>query len=451
MSIKKVQYIHTATLKAESKDTIHTGIYPTENTKFRIKGQGRGYINGNWVCGFYPNSDSRDWRFFWFSSSQNLCMDWNRERISLNGWGGDTEGALLDFEIGNYYIKDMNTDTILAQGSHQGAPTAGYDIEVCVGSWWFEGIQIWDGDDLVFDGYAAVDDEGHIGIYDEVSGELKYNSSLNMAYESFPDPFISTLTIDALYAGDTICKRAYAGDTLVYGKPYIPPYFANYLHIDGPNVDRPQFAFSTDYIPNENTEVEMNIMITGIAGDVWCGVLSQTGNATGSNYWGIRAPSGTRWNGYWAGPDSEFSISDNPMGKLCHILWNNSQITINDTTLEYGPFGSPRQSTMCIGAWDDDFAGGPFRSIIGYYGEIIIRENGEIVRDFKPAYDGERAGYYESINDNWWYMNDPNNQFTIAAVNDIPSLMSVMSLSEEDFEEAVRMSGGTETNITETI
>ena len=180
-------YIHTDTLQADSRDRINTGIYPTTATTFRVKGLGKGLSAGYELVGFDLNDagEESDYRLFCYSTSgEILGFDWYSERITNENWGGLTDGKGIDFTCSNYQVYDNINETVLLSGSPQSNMQQGIPIYVNVASWWLKGLEIWEGNTKVFDGVAAYDENGNVGLYDSVSNALVTNENLTLVYEN---------------------------------------------------------------------------------------------------------------------------------------------------------------------------------------------------------------------------------------------------------------------------
>ena len=107
----EVEYLETS---STNKGIINTGVVPDETTVLKIK-----FINttvtGSIILGYLGNDDTKDWRLF--NANQRIYFDtYNNTRIQ--GVNGTLAvNTLYEFELGNYYVKDIPTDTILLQGT----------------------------------------------------------------------------------------------------------------------------------------------------------------------------------------------------------------------------------------------------------------------------------------------------------------------------------------------
>jgi len=179
-----VGFIYAQPMGNHSSLYIDTGIIPTKDTVFRFKCMGAGYETGNITVGNY-NNDSKDYRLFFYSpTGGTLMFDYNSERIQSNSWGGVPNGREVDITVGNYYVYDNIKGENICTGATQSQdPMEGLPIKVCVGQVYVKSLEIWEGQTKVFDGKAAIDDAtGHIGLFDDVTGQLVYNPDLTMGY-----------------------------------------------------------------------------------------------------------------------------------------------------------------------------------------------------------------------------------------------------------------------------
>lgn len=131
-----------------------------------------GYIN--------HNVSNSDFRIFGYNSG---TFDYNGYRnTSINIIDTNT---VYDLTLGDCYVYDNQNNTYLCQTTTKGSvPTLNEHIFVDVQFTNVMRVIIQDGNTVLFDGKAAYDNLGHIGLYDEVSQSMKYNSNLQMRYET---------------------------------------------------------------------------------------------------------------------------------------------------------------------------------------------------------------------------------------------------------------------------
>ena len=199
-----VDYIHTETIPINDAE-INTGIYASTDISVRIKGVGKGYQigeRGDNIFGFGPvegASDYNDFRLMCYDNNTVLAYDWRGNRIYKDQYAGLYDGRVIDYTCSNYYVYDNLTEEYVMSGNTQTSVNTDVPIYVNVGKWWLKSIEIWKGQTKVFDGVAAYDENGNIGLYDSVSKELVYNSNLQMAYE----------IIQRSYTIDDLARRNY--------------------------------------------------------------------------------------------------------------------------------------------------------------------------------------------------------------------------------------------------
>lgn len=197
-----VDYIHTETIPINDAE-INTGIYASTDISIRIKCLGKGYQlgeRGDNIFGFGPNegaSDYDDFRLMCYDNNTVLAYDWRSDRI-YTPYSGLYDGMEIDYTCGNYYVYDNIEQEYLITGNTKSSVNESVPIYVNVGKIWLKSFEIWKGQTKVFDGVAAYDENGNIGLYDSVSKELVYNSNLQMAYE-----------IQRNYTIDDLARRNY--------------------------------------------------------------------------------------------------------------------------------------------------------------------------------------------------------------------------------------------------
>ena len=111
-------------LKSSGTQWIDTGIIPNTNTKVQFKFKNL-EATGNVIIGYYTTNDSLDWRFF--NYGQQAYFDLPVDNFGHEGMRitlGDEsnriyQGTIYELELGNYYVKNLNTNTILISGEPQ--------------------------------------------------------------------------------------------------------------------------------------------------------------------------------------------------------------------------------------------------------------------------------------------------------------------------------------------
>lgn len=119
-----------------------------------------------------PISDNADWRGF---GSNYYDVGSSRRYISNN------YSNYSDLTFGNVYVYNNVGQVYILSGSAQTIYTEAYchvDMD-CIK---VKGVNIYDGNTEVFHGVPAMDGDGNIGLWDEVSDTLIYNPDLTMTY-----------------------------------------------------------------------------------------------------------------------------------------------------------------------------------------------------------------------------------------------------------------------------
>ena len=173
-----IEYIHSSNMVNNSGDYIPLGIYPSHVTRGRLIGQMKGYTTGNVLVG-NSATDSRDWRVF-FTSRTNWYMDVGSARVNGN-IGVISVGNEFDISFGNLYVENNMAGTKIS-GATTTSTMDQREINVCVGVVWVKSLQLWEGDNLVFDGAAAQNGDKY-GLLDSVSGQFFGNSNINIVGE----------------------------------------------------------------------------------------------------------------------------------------------------------------------------------------------------------------------------------------------------------------------------
>ncbi len=132
------------------------------------------------IAGYYQIVDYSDLGGGFFIGGMNGgyfgCGQYNGLNLGIaeqNVWN--------DITFGTTYAYDNKNNVYLYQNSRPNTPDpVGTNIYVDVNWTKVNEVIIYDGETVVFDGKAAIDDNGHIGLWDEISETLVYNPDLDM-------------------------------------------------------------------------------------------------------------------------------------------------------------------------------------------------------------------------------------------------------------------------------
>lgn len=161
-------------LESSGTQWIDTGIIPDSNTIVQFKFVNL-YITGDVIIGYFIN-DTNDWRLFNHVSACYFDMP-NDRRIA----GGNIyENTLYELELGNYYVKNLDTGINIVSGnatSYTGISTITLNnynnVSFSRNRWYY--VKIYSGSVLVRDMIPVrIGTTGYM--YDKVSGQLFGNA-----------------------------------------------------------------------------------------------------------------------------------------------------------------------------------------------------------------------------------------------------------------------------------
>lgn len=146
------------------------GLTLKDNTKFQIKiyptANGGGMIVGE----LNAPSDNDDYRFFWYSNS--IYYDYGNSRNTVS----NSINQLKELEIGNYYIKDINSGSYLFNGTTKSGTATSHTRRLGL----FSGsdycrlyyLKVYEGDTLVRNYIPVRDLNNVVTLYDTVNGNF---------------------------------------------------------------------------------------------------------------------------------------------------------------------------------------------------------------------------------------------------------------------------------------
>ena len=160
---------------------LNSGIYPAQDVEVRIGYIGTGVYNGSTVAGFYGDfPDNNDFRYFTYSNSAYL--DAGSQRLSTSTFATTSNGVTYDLSFGSLWLYNNLTDTYILNGNPTTIRTD-VTIGVDIASIKLKSLQIKNGGVVVFDGKAAVDNNG-AGLYDTISGSMiRSTTGISLTYD----------------------------------------------------------------------------------------------------------------------------------------------------------------------------------------------------------------------------------------------------------------------------
>lgn len=284
-----VSSIHHSDIGDGKNYFLDTGIYPTTATTVRVKGVGAGYYPNNGFVYAEVNKSSVSDSDWILSIQKDIDPAYNlldfsikSRKRTISDWGEPSVGRQIDITCSDFEIYD----NILQTGDTASTVsfTSSGTLKVNVGCWWLKGIQIWEDNALVFDGEAAYDEDGHIGLFDNVSNILVYDPDYTMVYEN---PVLGnvTLTANGIYNASNFGTEGFSAVTVNVTENYgelIGLYCTNNC----------QFVLRyKQYL--ENTSIEFGIRTGGASINITSGAtapyvnrieVDQNGNVSGNSY-----------------------------------------------------------------------------------------------------------------------------------------------------------------------
>ena len=175
-------YILLEYIESTGNQCINTGVKPTSETVCRIK-VNMTKINSHTTVGNSTGRESDSFRFF--NANGLIYLDYGSgsqggNRIYGGSWPA---GQTVNFEFGNRYVKDLDTDEILISNTAVGAFSKSYTIYLMdnkvtsgKGSGKVYYLQIINAGILVRDYLPCINPSGAVGMYDLVSQKFYGNA-----------------------------------------------------------------------------------------------------------------------------------------------------------------------------------------------------------------------------------------------------------------------------------
>ena len=186
------------------------------------------WANGGIIIGHTGSTtDNNDMRVFF--TSTDLYYDFNSARKYTSA--SSYFGKVNNWEIGNYYIKNLDNNTNILTGTTQSIGTHLNYLgmwgasDSCILHW----LKIWqNGSTLTYDIIPFKDSQGY-GLYDQVSHTMKYRVTNNNQVQFIGSTYQTQ--VKSLYWLDTMVNKAYMGNNLIFEKT-ISYYDTQYFCIE---------------------------------------------------------------------------------------------------------------------------------------------------------------------------------------------------------------------------
>ena len=369
--------------------------------------------NGGVVIGDYGTNDRNDWRVFvnYYGNVNNLLVydfDSTRQTYNTGDWS-----QRFHLEIGNYYIKDVDSGNYLINATPKTSFTRpnqmylfhmqGSQISSFIDYGKVYSLKIYKNNTLVKDFVPCGDGNGNFGLYDNVS------SSITQPIGSFTGG--TPITSD--------CTTTYEGKLTIddgYEYEYSGGTWVNVGEVSG-SSRLPQGYTEVEYAEN-TTQAYINL-------DVY---LNKSNFEVGYVLDGY--PSGMQWgyvhqnvaNGAWVTVEGNYAFMGRWSTNGTHnlnisaytsstqntIIYNNSGVQINGTTLTKSLSLTATDNIETIPLYF--FARYDFYKNGLEYGSckfksFYLKNNGTLVRDMIPCYrnNDNMVGMYDLVNDVFYY------------------------------------------------
>lgn len=354
-------------IQSSGAQWIDTGVTPDSElvvqAKFYVDAETGGVIIGNVI------SDSSDYRLFNYKGEAYFDMG----SKSIHG-GSLPAGAINEVEFGNYYVKNLATDTILVSGAEQTWSTTAYTIHVfhmdygsgssISGKIYY--LKIFDGTTLIRQYVPCINPDGEVGLYDLVGKKFYGNAGTGV-----------------FTAGQSLVEAEYIESS---GTQYV----------------------DSGVVGKSGLEVNATWMFTtsnsyAVIGSVSNGVRIYPFHVSSTPSWGY---------GYGSWVEAGVSPSVNVVYNIYSKLYAGEQIlAINGTTVASGTNASTYNNgaNMYIFALHNSGSANNHSSA-RLYG-MQIYDNGTMVRDYAPYLRSDGVyGLYDKAN-NKFYTNAGSGSF----------------------------------------
>lgn len=172
-------------------------------------------VTGGCIIGNYGTTESDSFRFF--NYNQQAYLDFGSSEYNTRIYGGNIlNNTRYNIEIGNRYVKNLNTGSYFCQSYSVSSFIKPYNLLLFRGNMgsddysckgYFYSLKIYDDNKLVFDAFPAMNDNGDIGLYDKVTHKLYPNTGTGpLTYGSvvreFSDELYLIKSEDSFYSVD---------------------------------------------------------------------------------------------------------------------------------------------------------------------------------------------------------------------------------------------------------
>lgn len=113
-----VEYQSVTFIESTGTQWIDTGYIPNKNTVVRTKFLNKA-TTGDLIFGYYTGDDTKDWRFFNYGSANFFDVPGGEDTGARITGGVCPSGVIYEYELGNFYIKNLATGEVIVSGTEQ--------------------------------------------------------------------------------------------------------------------------------------------------------------------------------------------------------------------------------------------------------------------------------------------------------------------------------------------
>lgn len=270
--------------------------YLTQDTKIIIKHK-QTNAGGGRIIGDSAETDSNDWRFFFYGST--LYYDFITKRISKSK--SMPMSAAEEWEVGNYYIKDTASGTYLINGStqtfssrpdhlyiyHSSGVSHG-ESNADYGQIWY--VKIYKNNVLVRDFIPWTDMNGNYGLYDKVNNVTVQTTGQMTASTTVNDVEVGSFEYPLHYTEKQDPPTELAFNTMEEALAYQCPYvgvlatIGGTLYVFNSNYDWERVTFNITGVTTSSSvfDIQLNLQKES--------VVIYKDNGDGTYNWGLYYP-----------------------------------------------------------------------------------------------------------------------------------------------------------------
>lgn len=409
---------------------IDLGFKPNENHKYQIKMQPT-ELGGNAIAGDGETNDNDDYRFFFHADGFGLSMDYGSGRVSKTGLNKDyILGKIWELEFGNFYIKDLQTNTNLASSTRiSGSRSRNLQLFLrfsnssTVDTQDYENIyyfKVYEGDNLIMDLVPCINLNNIPGFYDLITKQFYTTSNGVLGHGTV----LNDLENISHYTGKLIIYHGHQykwnGTEWVDMGEYNQRLPYGYNELDGISANGDYFI--TDYYGNQNSKYVFGFLMPGKSNDF--GTVMSVGRTNyqygmsfsindKGEYIGYNCNGNT--NDFWYQP--EFNTVYNVEYSRENIkLYNSDNSTVLKTTSLSTNWNGNSNIPLSI------FASKEQSSVINEFNGTLyyfkVYDGTNLVRDYVPCSYNGNVGLYDLINNK--FIQSEKSQFTAGNIINIP-------------------------------